>query len=122
MAKAILLLLFLPFTQFAQTVQTQFFRAILLPTSEVPSVSSTAHGVADVYASIVLDSSGQVVSGSVSILARITFTAAVTATGLGIWSGNAGQNGTLALNSSLTAAASDVVQINGDTRSEEPHV
>ncbi|SPE38894.1 CHRD domain containing protein [Candidatus Sulfopaludibacter sp. SbA3] len=115
MSRAVFLLLFLPFSLFAQTVQTQFFRAILLPTSEVPPVSSTAHGVADVLASVVLDSSGQVVSGTVDVLARITFTATVTATGLGIWSGNVGQNGTLALNSVLSASSSYVVQINGDT-------
>ena len=112
MPRTAFLLLCLPFVQFAQSVQTQFFRAILLPASEVPAVNSTARGVADVYASVVLDSSGQAASGTVSILARLTFPATVTATGVGVWSGNAGQNGSLVLNSTLTPYT---VQINGDS-------
>lgn len=104
-----------PVAQFAQSVQTQFFRAILLPTSEVPSVNSTARGVADVTASLVMDSGGQVISGTVTILAHMTFTTAATTTGLGIWNGNAGQNGALALNSALSTSNSYAIQINGDS-------
>ena len=115
MPRFVLLLALFPVAQFAQTVQTQFFRAILLPTSEVPAVSSTARGVADVTASLVLDSSGQVTSGTVTILAHFTFTAAATTTGLGIWSGNSGQNGALALNSALSTSNSYAVQVNGDS-------
>ncbi len=115
MSRLALLVLMFPSLQYAQTVQTQLFRAILLPSSEVPAINSTARGTADVTASAVFDASGQAISGTVTILARITFTAATTATGLGIWSGSAGQNGTLALNSALSTASPYTVQVNGDT-------
>jgi uncharacterized protein (TIGR03437 family) len=115
MRKAAPILLLLAFTLPAQTVDTQFFRALMLPGNEVPAVSSTAKGTTDIYASVVRDSSGQIVSGTVDVLARITFTAATTVTGLGIWTGNAGQTGTVALNSTLSAANSYAVVINGDT-------
>jgi len=111
-----ILLLLLPSVPFAQTAETTLFRAVMLPASEVPAINgSSAHGVADVTASVLRDSSGQIVSGTVDILARITFPAAVTATGLGIYSGASGQNGTLALATSLSAAGSYAVQANGDS-------
>ena len=112
MLKAALLVFVLPFACFAQAVETQMFRAVLLPASEVPAVSSTAKGTADVFASLVRDSSGQIVSGTVDILARVTFTAGATATGLGVWSGNAGQNGSLVFNSTLTGSNSYAIQTN----------
>ena len=77
----------------AQTAETAIFRAVLLPGSEVPPVNTNARGTVDILASVVRDNSGQIVSGTVDFLARVTFSAAVTATGLFINNGTSTQNG-----------------------------
>jgi len=101
---------------YAQTAETATFRAVMLPAGEVPAINgSTARGVADVTASVLRDGSGQIVSGTVDILTRITFPAAVTATGLALYSGAAGQNGAIALATPLSTASSYAVQANGDS-------
>lgn len=101
---------------FAQTTESSIFRAVLLPASETPAVANlNARGAADVTISILRDASGQIVSGTVDILAHVTFPAAAVATGLGIWSGNTGQAGTLAFNSTLSAQLPFNIQANGDT-------
>ena len=99
----------------AQSVETQIFRALLLPANEVPAVSGTSRGTADIFVSLVHDSSGQVVSATVDLLTRVTLSAAANATGLGIWSGNPGQNGTLVLNTPFSTANPYTIQITGDT-------
>src|SRR5436305_1698109 len=81
----------------AQTAETALFRAVLLPTSEVPAIPSlNARGVADITVSTVRDPAGQIVSATIDILARVNFPAAVPVTGLAVWNGNTGQNGTIA--------------------------
>ena len=100
----------------SQTADTAIFRAVLLPASEVPAVNNlNARGVADVTVSVTRDASGQISSGTVDVLARITFPAAVNAIGMGIWNGSAGQNGTLAFTTSLSPQAPYAIQPNGDS-------
>ena len=100
----------------AQTAETTIFRAILLPASEVPAVTNlNAKGVADVTVSVTRDASGQISSGTVDVLARVTFPAAATGIGLGIWAGNPGQTGVLTFNTGLSAKSPDSIQANGDS-------
>src|SRR6266496_2383885 len=87
---------------FAQTADTIYFRAVMLPSNEVPAVNSTATGVADLVAHIVRDSSGQVVTGTVDFLIHTKFPADVTATGLHIHSGAAGVAGSVVIGTALT--------------------
>jgi uncharacterized protein (TIGR03437 family) len=107
-------LMLVPLAAVGQTAGTTLFRAVLSPGSEVPVVGGTSHGVADVTVSAVRDNSGRIVSGTIDVLTRVTFTAAATVTGIGIWSGAAGQNGSLVLNTGLTAGNSFAAQANGD--------
>lgn len=99
----------------AQTAGTAVFRAILLPGNEVPAINTNARGVVDVAASVVRDNSGQIISGTVDILARVTFAASVTATGLFIHPGAAGQNGQPVFSAGLSAANTRAVLSGGDT-------
>ena len=98
----------------AQTAGSSVFRAILLPNNEVPAVNTNARGVVDVVTSVVRDNTGQIVSGTVDILARVTFAASVTATGLFIHGGTAGQNGQPVFSTGLTAANTRPVVSGGD--------
>jgi len=116
--RALCFLSLLGFPLAAQTSGTAFFRAVLLPSSEVPPVSSSNRGVADLFASVARDSSGQIISGTVDFLVRPNFTAAATVTALDLRSGAAGQNGAVALTTGLStatpfpiASGSDVVHI-----------
>src|SRR5690242_1440996 len=70
------LLLLLAVAAWGDTAETAIFRVVMLPASEVPAVNSTTRGTADILASVVRDNSGQIVSGTVDILARVTFAAA----------------------------------------------
>jgi uncharacterized protein (TIGR03437 family) len=99
----------------AQTAGSTVFRAILLPNNEVPVVNTNARGVVDVVASVVRDSSGQIASGTVDILARVTFAASVTATGLFIHGGATGQNGQPVFTTGLTAANTRPLVSGGDS-------
>ena len=49
------------------------------------AVNANAPGVLDVVARVVRAITGEIVSGTVDVLARLTFAASVTATGLFIW-------------------------------------
>ena len=70
MWRTALLLLLWSSVQLAQTADTALFRAVLLPSSEVPAVSNlNARGVADISLNVVRDPSGQIISGTVDILA-----------------------------------------------------
>ena len=99
----------------AQTSDTVFCRAVLLPANEVPAVNNTSRAVADVVASAVRDSTGQIVSGSIDFLVRATLPAAITATGLNLHSGAAGQNGAIAVSTGLSVANSRALQSGTDT-------
>jgi uncharacterized protein (TIGR03437 family) len=110
------LLFLLTSVSLAQTAETSIFRAILLPASETPAVTNlNAKGVADVTVSVTRDASGQISSGTVDVLARVTFPAAATGIGLGIWAGNPGQTGVLTFNTALSAKSPDSIQANGDS-------
>jgi len=109
------LFLFLPLLLSAQTTESVVFRAILLPANEVPAVNSANRATADVIASVVRDSSGQIVSGTVDFLVRATVTAAVTCTGLDLHAGAAGQNGATAISTGIAASNSRAILSGGDT-------
>jgi len=103
---------------FAQTADTIYFRAVMLPSNEVPAVNSTATGVADLIAHVVRDSSGQVINGTVDFLIRTKFAADATATGLHIHSGAVGVAGPVVIATPLSGsntvpvkAGSDVVHL-----------
>ena len=102
----------------AQTADTVFLRTVLLPANEVPVINNAARGVADVIASALRDQTGQIVSGNVDVLLRVTLPAAVVATGLNLHNGTAGQSVAVALSTGLSTgntralqAASDAIHI-----------
>jgi uncharacterized protein (TIGR03437 family) len=99
----------------AQTAESSFFRAILLPANEVPAINNGARGIADVVTSVVRDSGGQIVSGNIDVLLRTTLPATVTGTGLNLHNGIAGQNVPLALSTGLSAASSRALQTGADS-------
>ena len=115
MTKACASLLLLSAGLFGQTAETVFFRVVMLPANEVPPVNSGTRGIADVMANVVLDSSGQIVSGTVDLLARVTFAATTNAIGLDIRSGATGQTGAVAIGGSLSATNARPIQTGGDT-------
>jgi uncharacterized protein (TIGR03437 family) len=123
MWRTALLLLLWNSVLLAQTADTALFRALLLPSSEVPAVNNlNARGVADISVNVVRDPSGQIVSGTIDILARVAFPGIVPATGLGIWSGPLGQNGTLAFNTALAPQSVYPMQANGDSIHMPVHI
>ena len=99
----------------AQTSDTVFCRAVLLPANEVPAVSNTSRAVVDVIANVVRDGTGQIASGSIDILVRATLPAALTVTGLNLHNGLAGQNAPIAINGGLSAANSRALQSGADS-------
>jgi hypothetical protein len=90
----------------AQSSDTILFRAIMLPTNEVPAAQIDARATADVRARVVRDASGQVISGSVDFRISHNFPANQTFTGLHIHRGIAGINGPVVIDSGITGAAS----------------
>src|SRR5882672_6582937 len=74
----------------AQVADTAYFRAVMLPTNEVPATSINATGVADIIAHVVRDSSGKIINGTVDFLVRVNFATDTNAIGLHIHSGPAG--------------------------------
>jgi len=78
---------------FAQSVQTAAFRAILLPSSEVPAGMGRAAARATVLIHVVRNSAGQATAGSVDFAVNYSLPHATTVTGLEIDSGGAGVNG-----------------------------
>ena len=58
----------------AQTADIAYFRAVMLPSNEVPAVNANVNGMADMIAHVVRDSSGQIVSGTVDFLIRSNLT------------------------------------------------
>src|SRR5438046_2085459 len=71
----------------AQTADIGYFRAVMLPSKEVPVVTANVSGVADILAHVVRDNTGQITSGTVQFLVRVNFAADNMATGLHIHSG-----------------------------------
>jgi uncharacterized protein (TIGR03437 family) len=114
MSRISLCLVFVAGTLMAQTADTAFLRAVLLPANEVPAINNAARGVADVIASAVRDPTGQIVSGSVDVLLRVTLPASVVATGLNLHNGTAGQSVPVALSTGLGQGNSRALQSGSD--------
>jgi uncharacterized protein (TIGR03437 family) len=89
---------------FGQSAETLFFVGDMRGANEVPAVPTTSYGSAVLFAHIVKDASGKVVSGTVDFNITGQFTEAYTVTGLHIHSGAAGVNGPVTVDSGLTAA------------------
>jgi uncharacterized protein (TIGR03437 family) len=114
MIRALLLLPLVVVPLSAQTADTAIFRAILLPSSEVPPINSTNRGVADIYASAIRDANGQIVSGTVDFVVRPAFTATATCTGIELHNGATGQNGAMALSTGIGTANSRAIASGSD--------
>jgi uncharacterized protein (TIGR03437 family) len=112
MKKLLIFLLSAPL--YSQSADSTFFRAILLPSNELPALNNASRGIADILASAVRDPSGNIVSGTVDVLLRTTLPAANTVTGLNLHNGAAGQSAPIALTTGLTAANGRPVQSGAD--------
>ena len=77
----------------AQTAETIPFRAVLLPSNEVPAVNIAASGAATIWLHVVRDAQGRVISASTDFNVTHTFPGEVRFTGLHIHTGTAGNNG-----------------------------
>jgi uncharacterized protein (TIGR03437 family) len=109
---AVLFLLSTPL--FSQSAESTFFRAVLLPANEVPAINNASRAVADILASAVRDSSGNITSGTVDLLVRTTLPAANTITGVNLHNAPAGQTAPIALTAGLSAANSRPLQSGAD--------
>jgi uncharacterized protein (TIGR03437 family) len=90
----------------AQTAETAYFRAVMLPTNETPATNIDANGVADIIAHVVRDSNGQIMNGTVDFLVRANFPANTNATGLHIHNGAAGAAGPVVIGTPLSGTNS----------------
>lgn len=88
----------------AQSAETVYFRAVLLPSNEVPPANIDASGAATIIAHAVRDEAGQVIDGSVDFLVGYQFPGAQTFRGLHIHTGAAGVNGPVTIDTGITAA------------------
>lgn len=84
-----------------QTAETLIFLGDMRGANEVPAVSNTSYGSAVMFAHIVKDASGKVVSGTVDFKITGQFSDAFTVTGLHIHDGAAGVNGPVRVDSGL---------------------
>src|ERR1043165_467776 len=100
---------------FAQTGAPAYFRAVLLPSNEVPAINNASRGIADVVAAAVRDPAGNLVSGTVDVLLRTTLPAANTATGLNLHNAPGSQTAPIALSTGLTGANSRPLQSGADS-------
>ena len=98
----------------AQTADVAYFRAVMLPSNEVPATSINAKGMADMVAHVVRDNSGQIVSGTVDFLVRVNLPTDNTATGLHIHSGGPTVAGPVVINTGLTGGAGQALKAGGD--------
>src|SRR5262245_53032838 len=87
---------------FAQTAETVYFRAIMLPSNENPPIDIAARGMATIRAHIVRDASGKVVSGSVDFSISYQFPGEAMFTGLHIHKAPAGVNGSVLIPTDLS--------------------
>src|ERR1051326_2404320 len=107
---------------FAQTADIGYFRAVMLPSKEVPVVNvSNVSGVADILAHVVRDSTGQITSGTVQFLVHANFPADTPATGLHIHSGGPTVAGPVVIGTSLSAGSPQTVKAGGDQQSLAVH-
>jgi len=114
MRKLSLCLLLSTASLLAQTADIAYFRAVMLPSNEVPAVNANVRGMADMIAHVVRDSSGQIVSGTVDFVVHSNFDVERPATGLHIHSGGPTVAGPVVINTGLTAATGLVVKAGAD--------
>jgi uncharacterized protein (TIGR03437 family) len=112
--KNLVVLLLLSAPIYAQSADSTYFRAILLPSNEIPSINNASRGIADVVASAVRDSAGNIVSGAIDVLLRTTLPAANTATGLNLHNAPGSQTAPIALSTGLTVSNSRALQAGAD--------
>jgi uncharacterized protein (TIGR03437 family) len=86
---------------FAQTAETIPFRAIMLPSNEVPAIAINASGAATIWLHVVRDAQGNVTSASTDFNVSFQFPADVKVTGLHIHKGKAGENGPVTIDSTI---------------------
>ena len=77
----------------AQTAETIPFRAVMLPSNEVPAIPINASGAATILLHVVRDAQGQVISASTDFNVSYQFPGEIRFTGLHIHKGRAGENG-----------------------------
>jgi uncharacterized protein (TIGR03437 family) len=112
--KSLAVSLLLCFPLLSQTSDSTLFRALLLPSNEIPALNNASRGVVDILASAVRDSSGTVVSGTVDVLLRTTLPAANTITGLNLHNGPTGQSAPIALTTGVNSGSARPLQSGAD--------
>ncbi len=106
MKKLLCLFLVLAAAATAQTAESLSLQGVMLPTNEVPAIRDLdARGFGALKVSIVRNSAGEVVSGSVNFVVNYAFPGAVTVTGLHIHPGAAGVNGPAIVSSGIAGGA-----------------
>jgi hypothetical protein len=88
----------------AQTAETIPFRAVMLPSNEVPAVTLNASGGATIWLHVVRDAQGRVVSASTDFNVTYQFPGEIRLTGLHIHRGRAGENGPVTIDSGIRSA------------------
>src|SRR3712207_5967058 len=88
----------------SQTAETIPFRAVLLPSNEVPPINIAASGAATVWLHVIRDAQGRVTSASTDFNVTYAFPGEVRITGLHIHSGAAGTNGPVLIDSGIRGA------------------
>jgi uncharacterized protein (TIGR03437 family) len=86
----------------SQTAETIPFRAVMLPSNEVPAININASGAATIWLHVVRDAQGQVVSASTDFNITYQFPGEIRLTGLHIHKGRAGDNGPVTINSGIS--------------------
>jgi uncharacterized protein (TIGR03437 family) len=104
MKKLVSLLVVSAATLLSQTAETIPFRAVLLPSNEVPAIDIAATGAATVWLHVVRDAQGRVTSASTDFNVTYAFPGEIRLTGLHIHSGAAGANGPVLIDSGIRAA------------------
>ena len=98
---------------FAQSAETAVFVAALSPANEVPAITGyDASGTAVLYAHVMRNAQGQIVSGSVDFVVYHNFPDTPTVTGLHVQNGPAGVNAGVVINTGLAAGANALTVAN----------
>ena len=84
-----------------QSADTLHLQGVMLPTNEVPPAAIDARGFGSVRVSVVRNSAGRIVSGSVEFAVSYAFPGDTTFTGLHLHSGPAGANAPVTISSGI---------------------
>jgi len=98
----------------AQTADVAYFRAVMLPSNEVPATNINAKGAADIIAHLVRDDKGQIISGTVEFFLHVNFPADNNAVGLHIHRGDSTVAGPVVINTGLSAGNSQPLKASAD--------